>query len=213
MLALWLICGLSAPLSSLASEIRLDDLNGSLSPKWVEKEFKGKTLYQVVKKDDIWCIEAKSQASASALYYEIEYDSEEYPILSWSWKVDHVLAKGDALMKEGDDYAARVYIVFPSLIFWKTKALNYIWANKLPKGMGVPNPYTKNSIMIAVQSGPEKTGQWVKEKRNVFEDYRKFFGEDPPKVGAIAIMSDTDNTGERAVAWYGPIRILTTPGD
>jgi len=110
--------------------------------------------------------------------------------------------------KEGDDYAARIYVVFPSLVFWKTRTINYIWANKLPPGKAVTSPFTKNSIMIAVESGESKTGRWIEEKRNVFEDFRKHFRQDPPRVGAIAIMTDTDNTGEKAVAWYGPIRIL-----
>ena len=121
---------------------------------------------------------------------------------------DHVLSKGNALKKEGDYYAARIYVVFPSLVFWKTKALNYIWANKISRGKAVTNPFTANAIIIAVESGPEKTGQWLEEKRNVLEDFRRHFGEDPPKVGAIAIMTDTDNTGEKATAWYGPISIL-----
>jgi hypothetical protein len=63
-------------------------------------------------------------------------------------------------------------------------------------------------MMIAVESGSDQTGRWVVEKRNVLEDYRRFFGSDPPKAGAVAIMTDTDNTGEEAVAYYGPIRIL-----
>ena len=62
--------------------------------------------------------------------------------------------------------------------------------------------------MIAVETGSTRTGRWVVEKRNVLEDYRRVFGLDPPKAGAIAIMTDTDNTGEEAVAYYGPIRIL-----
>jgi len=127
--------------------------------------------------------------------------------LVWRWKVDHVLSKGNALEKCGDDYAARLYVVFPSFPFWKTKALNYIWANKLARGKAVPNPFTENSLMIAVESGSQRAGQWLEEKRNVFEDYRNCFGQDPPRVGAIAIMTDTDNTGESATAWYGPIRI------
>jgi hypothetical protein len=61
--------------------------------------------------------------------------------------------------------------------------------------------------MIAVQSGPSLVGQWLEEKRNLLEDYRKCFGEEPPTAGAVAIMTDTDNTGEQAVAWYGPIRL------
>ena len=72
------------------------------------------------------------------------------------------------------------------------------------------NPYSSNSIMIAVESGESKTGQWIEERRNVFEDFCMHFGEDPPKVGAISIMTDTDNTGEEAIAWYGSIRILSS---
>jgi hypothetical protein len=126
--------------------------------------------------------------------------------------LNRVLAKRSALHKDGDDYAARVYVVFPSWAFWKTKALNYIWANKLPIGQAVPNPFTANAMTIAVQSGPDLTGQWIEERRNVFEDYRRSFGTDPPKAGAIAIMTDTDNTGEEAAAWYGPIRVVSAPG-
>ena len=62
--------------------------------------------------------------------------------------------------------------------------------------------------MIAVQSDPTHVGQWLEEKRNLIEDYRKCFAEEPSKASAVALMTDTDNTGEEAVAWYGPIRLL-----
>jgi hypothetical protein len=191
------------------SEILIDDYKTGLSGRWKEKSFKGNTRYQVVKDGASFCIKAHSSGTASALYYSINYDTKAYPIIAWSWKVDHVLKNGDARRMDGDDYAARLYVVFPSVLPWKTRAINYIWANKLPVGYAVPNPFTKNSIMLAVQSGSIRTGQWIEEKRNVFEDYRLHFGEDPPKAGAIAIMTDTDNTGEDAIAYYGPIRILT----
>ena len=200
----------SSHLSVCASEIIIDDYKGGLSPKWEEKSFKGKTGYQVIREDDQWYVKATSHSSASALYYKIAYDTKEYPILSWRWKVDHILSKGNALEKEGDDYAARIYVVFPSRIFWRTKALNYIWANKLPRGRAVPNQFTSNAILIAVESGSRRTGKWRQERRNIFEDFRRYFGQDPPLVGAIAIMTDTDNTGEKAVAWYGPIHILSS---
>ncbi len=198
-----------SPFTVFAAEIVLDDYKNGLNPRWVEKSFKGKTQYEVTREDNHLCIKATSSASASALYYKIKYDTKDYPILTWRWKVDHILSKGNARHKEGDDYAARVYVVFPSLAFWRTKALNYIWANKLPRGEAVPNPFTANAIMVAVESGPERTGQWVEEKRNIVEDYRRYFGKEPPKAGAIAIMTDTDNTGENATTWYGPIRILS----
>jgi len=211
----WLPCLFILMYSCLpvcADEILLDDYTNGLNPKWIEKSFKGNTDYQVTRQDDQWCIKAISRSSASALYYKIKYDLKDFPILTWRWKVARVLARGSALHKDGDDYAARVYVVFPSWAFWKTKALNYIWANKLPVGEAVPNPFTANAMMIAVQSGPALTGKWVEETRNVFEDYRRSFGKDPPMAGAIAIMTDTDNTGEEAVAWYGPIRVLSGPG-
>jgi hypothetical protein len=194
---------------ALASDILLDDYQEGIRRNWKEKSFKGSTQYEVVQEDGRRCIKATSNASASALYYEIEFDPREYPFLAWRWKVNNILAKGDELKKEGDDYAARVYVVFPSVLFWRTKAVNYIWANKLPAGQAVPNPFTSNACMIAVQSGPSLVGQWLEEKRNLLEDYRKCFGEDPPKAGAVAIMTDTDNTEEQAVAWYGPIRLIS----
>jgi len=194
--------------SALASDILLDDYQQAISKNWKEKSFKGSTRYEVVQEDGQRCIKATSEASASALYYEIEFDPRDYPFLAWRWKVSNILAKGDELKKEGDDYAARVYVVFPSALFWRTKAINYIWANKLPADQAVPNPFTSNACMIAVQSGPSLVGQWLEEKRNLLEDYRKCFGEEPPKAGAVAIMTDTDNTEEQAMAWYGPIRLL-----
>jgi hypothetical protein len=120
------------------------------------------------------------------------------------------VAGGNEKTRQGDDYAARVYVVFPGRFFWQMRALNYIWANKLPKGEFVPNAFTSNAMMIAVESGPAKTGQWVTEERDILTDYRRVFGEDPPEAGAIAIMTDTDNTGTEATAWYNDIILSTS---
>lgn len=187
--------------------ITLDDYQDGLAKEWQEKEFKGHTHYEASRKDGQPCIAAVSKAAASGLFYEIDFAPETMPILSWQWQIDDVVSKGDATRKSGDDYAARVYVVFPSPFFWRTKALNYIWDNKLPKETFIANAYTKNAMMIVVESGPHNKGKWVSETRDIEKDYLKAFGEPPPKVGAIAIMTDTDDTGETARAWYGPIRI------
>jgi hypothetical protein len=152
-------------------------------------------------------LRAESHGAASGLILEKEIDLKEFPVLSWRWKVGNILEKGDAHKKEGDDYAARVYVIFPHWFFPKTRGINYIWANKLPRGEFVPNPFTSNAVMVAVESGKEKVGEWVAARRDVYADYRAIFGEKPPLAGAIAIMSDTDNTGESAVAWYDDIRL------
>ncbi len=187
--------------------IIIDNYREGLADKWQEKSFSGKTHYRVEQNDNQPAIHATSKGTASGLFYKIDYNPRQYPILSWSWKVDHILTKGDAHTKNGDDYAARIYVVFPSWLFWKSKALNYVWANKLPQESMIANAFTANAMMIAVRSGSTKTGQWLNEHRNIYEDFKQAFGEEPPMAGAIAIMTDTDNTGEEASAWYGPISI------
>ena len=172
---------------------------------WAAKSFQGETHYEIVEIDNRKVLQADSKASASGLFYEVEFDPKDYPVLSWRWKIDGIVEHGDSRTRDGDDYAARVYVIFPHWFFPKTRSLNYIWANRLPKGEFQPNAFTGNAVMCAVQSGPEKAGQWVREERNLLEDYRRAFGEEPRTVGAIAIMTDTDNTGGSARAWYADI--------
>ena len=190
-----------------SNEIIIDDFSNGISPHWKEKKLKGKTEYTIVSGKDVKCLKAESNSSASALYYKIDYDLKKYPILEWKWKIDHVLAKGNAATKEGCDFPARIYVIFHSGFLWQSRSLGYFWASSVQKGEVVRHPYSKNTMMIAVESGNEKAGTWITEKRNVLEDYKKIFGKDPPEAGAIAIITDSDNTGEHAIAWYGAIKI------
>ena len=172
---------------------------------WSSKIFQGETSYRIVEDGGHQVLEANSRAAASGLVFETEYDPRELPILTWRWKVADIIAGGDSRTKAGDDYAARIYVVFPHWFFPKTRTLNYIWANRLPRESVQANAFTGNAMMIAVESGTEKIGEWLTERRDIVADFRRAFGEDPPRVGAIAIMTDTDNTGTAAMAWYGDI--------
>ena len=69
----------------------------------------------------------------------------------------------------------------------------------------MPNPYTDRAMMIVVRSGEKMLNTWVQEERNLYEDYRKAFGGEPPRISGVAIMTDTDNTKESAVTFYGDI--------
>ncbi len=193
------------PVSARDSFRVIDDFENGLKDGWKRKDFKGKTDYTVVQTGEGHVLKAESSDSATGLIYEIEFDSKEYPIITWRWKVKNINSKGDALKQEGDDYPARIYVIFPHWFKPMTRSINYIWANKLPKGEFVPNPFYSKAIMIAVQSGEENTGKWITERRNVYEDFRMIFGKEPPEAGGIAIMTDTDNTGESAVAYYDDI--------
>jgi len=200
----------------------------TLSPGWKPLTFKKiekHTTYTLVKNDNTVVIKAVAEASASGLTREVKINPKEYPIIQWRWKITNILKKGDVHRKDGDDYPARIYITFEYDasklgFFEKTKyhmvkllygeypplaAINYIWESKAPVGTMVPNPYTDRVMMFVVESGPAKLDQWVTEERNVYEDYKKAFGEEPPMISGVAIMTDTDNTGESATAYYGDI--------
>lgn len=187
--------------------ITIDDFENGLKPQWECEKFKGETQYSIVKTDNGHVLKAESNASASALIFKYEYDPQNYPILSWRWKVENIINEGDEMKKDADDYTARVCVILPHWFPSLTKKITYLWGNKLPKGKHTPSPYYSRSIMVAVESGNENIGKWVTERRNVYEDFKMYFGEEPPQVGGIAIMTDTDNTGESAIAYYDDIKI------
>ncbi|WP_158247255.1 DUF3047 domain-containing protein [Geothermobacter hydrogeniphilus] len=187
----------------------LEDFNkGSLS-RWREKEFHGTTRYRLVPDPATggYCLKAQCDGSASGLVLNYSYRLQDYPILSWRWKIAATLPGGDGSRRATDDYAARIYVIFPGRFFFKTRTLNYIWGNRLPRETLAPSPVTSKSMMLAVESGNRHAGEWRLERRNVLKDFRRAFGEEPPPVGAIAIMTDGDDTGGRAVAWYDDLRI------
>ena len=194
------------------------------------KKIERHTAYALVQDGNEVVIKAVAESSASGLVRAIKINPKKYPIAQWRWKVTNILKKGDVQRKEGDDYPSRIYITFeydPSRLgfFDKVKyeairllygeyppigAINYIWESKAPRGTMVPNPYTERVIMIVVESGEEKLSQWVSEERNLYEDYKKAFGKEPPMISGVAIMTDTDNTGEIATAYYGDILFRKT---
>lgn len=185
----------------------IDDFNAGLNPNWRHEEFKGLARYSIIELDGDKVLQGESSASASALVLKKKYRLQDYPILSWRWKVADILSDGDARSKSGDDYAARIYVVFPHWFTPKTRSINYIWANKLSQGAELPNSYAANSILIAAQSGRGNTGRWMRERHNVLEDYRRIFGEEPAAVGAIAIMTDSDDTRGHSLAWFDDLRL------
>jgi len=156
----------------------------------------------------------------------VRIDTREWPIVAWRWKVENLIEKADGRAKSGDDYPARIYVAFefdPARVrlFERAKfeilrlfygeyppiaAINYVWSGREARDDVFANPYTDRVKMIVVETGPNDLHRWVDERRDVVADYRRAFGEDPPVISGVAIMTDTDNTGGSAVAYYGDIR-------
>ena len=194
---------------ALAAELAVGRFSAGDLSGWQDESFRGKakTSYSLVTENGKTVLKAHSRSAASGLLKKVELDPKEYPVIRWSWKVEHTLKRENVANKSGDDFAARVYVVFPRALFWRTRAINYVWASKLPRNSSVQSPYTGNAVILAVESGDERAGSWISEERNIYEDYKRLFGEEPTRTGAVAIMTDTDDTKDEVTAWYGDISL------
>ncbi|MFC1675412.1 DUF3047 domain-containing protein, partial [Candidatus Omnitrophota bacterium] len=179
---------------------------------WEEKIFKGRVIYSVRAQGPGGYLNAFSQKAASAIMYWMKFKPVEKPMVRWKWKVTQfpkarLGAKGDGSWVEVDDYAARFYVIFPKFPFYRLDSLEYVWAKDLPEGKIITNPDFKNLKIIVVESGKKHLGRWVDEERNVLDDFKKAFGRMPGRAGAIAIMTDADNTQSSAEAQYDEIEV------
>ena len=146
-----------------------NDLEG-----WETESFAGETDYAITEEDGRTSLQANSEQTASALYKEVEINIKQTPYLNWSWQINKGLPELNEQTKQGDDYAARIYVVVKTGIFpWNTYALNYVWSSKPEKERVWPNAFTGNAIMISKRSNHDPVNAWVSEKVNVYEDMKQ----------------------------------------
>ncbi len=196
-------------------------------------ENESSTTYDLVRTDSMVVVRARSSNGASGLITHQRVDLSRYPILEWRWKVDRLPEGADVTKDTTADAAARLYVTFDydglglidrlKLMLLRrvgyskapSRALNYLWASRRGQDESVESPYTDQIMVMPVRSGPDRVGQWIRERRNVLADYRQVFGESPPAVNGVAIMTDTDNTADTARAFYGDIvfRAPSSRGD
>lgn len=179
--------------------------------EWKEKILSGRVLYKIEARDHESFVLATSRGTASALYYKIRLDMEKNPVISWKWNAKKFPAK-DGLENlsdaKQDDFAARVYVIFPAIFFTGSRAIEYIWTEKIKEGTVEPSPYSKNLQLMVVESGKRENAEWIYEERDIYKDYEKAFGEKPRgDIGAIAFMTDADSTASLAEAFYDDIKI------
>lgn len=173
---------------------------------WEEKSFSGNTHYEVVQLDGNPALMASSNKTASGLFYKAGIDLTQTPYLNWSWRVTNVLHDINETQKDGDDYPARIYVVISGgLMFWRTRALNYVWSSNQAIGAVWPNAFTGNATLVAVRNDTSPMNTWITEKRNLREDIKRYLNIDVDHIDAVAIMTDTDNSGQSATAYYRDI--------
>lgn len=173
---------------------------------WREQSlFRKPTIYHVVREQGKPVLHAASESANSGLIREVSLAPSDYPLrLRWQWKVAQSLnAVAAEKTRSGDDYVARVCIVFEeSFIPLRTRSIQYVWSTREPIGAIYPSPYSKQVGMVVLQSGNAAAGEWLSQERDIIADYRRYFGRNPTKVSAIGIVVDTDNTKTQGEAWF-----------
>lgn len=169
--------------------------------------------------------------SASTLAVALRVDAAATPLLRWRWRVSHAVAGSDLRRKAGDDYAARVYVLFdlpPERLSFGERmkisaarllhgaelpaaALCYVWGTAQSAGETGWNAYTDRLRMIVVDSGNAYAGQWRDVVRDVADDFRAAFGDPVPAISGVAVAADTDNTGETVEARFGDLWFEARP--
>lgn len=197
---------------------------------WTTMEFprvKKHSIYTMERQGDESYLKTESSASSSAIVFTKSFNVFDYPRVKWRWKIGNVYAKGNSQEKAGDDYPIRVFIMFKydhdkASFLGRIKhrlgksifgveppysSLNYIWASRKHSTDIITNPYSADTKMIVLQSGGENAGKWMEEDVNIIRDYRRAFGEAPPATAQIAIMNDSDDTGEKSVSFIDYIEV------
>lgn len=190
-------------------------------------ESKKLTVYELVDDGGQVVLHAVSDASASALGVPTRLDIARTPMITWRWKVAGLIPGADHGVASKEDAPARLMLTFDgdkgklpltdratvgivSKLYGRDlpyATLMYVWSSNVPVGTVIANPHTKRIQMIVASSGKGGVGAWQTLTRNLRDDYRKAFDEDPGPLTSIAAFTDTDNTRSRAEAWYGDIAL------
>ncbi|PYM47958.1 MAG: hypothetical protein DME16_12020 [Candidatus Rokuibacteriota bacterium] len=175
--------------------------------------FGGRPAYDfsVVNDEGRRALHLKSRDEHSTIAKEIRVSLRATPVLEWSWKVVQHPAGADIRKRETSDLTGHVFVVWPRFPGpLRTRLIGYAWDASLPAGSMERSRKAGNVMFVIVRSGTQELGRWVTERRNVYEDYRRAFGEDPEDPRAVAISIDTNDTHSTAEALVG--RIAFTSG-
>lgn len=174
---------------------------------WSVKSFEGDTAYAIQQQDEQMFLAAESEQSASAFYREIQVDLSQTPVLNWSWRKLGTLNPGDESLKQGDDFVARIYVIRKGgLLFWKTRAINYVWSYQHQRGEEWDNPFAgAHAKMVSQRDSSDPADEWLDEKRNIVDDFKRLHGIEIDQIDGVAIMTDSDNSKLSARAGYGDI--------
>jgi len=148
----------------------------------------------------------KSRNEHSSIAKEIRVNLRATPVLEWTWKVVKLPEGADIRNKATSDLTGHIFVIwprFPAMV--RSRLIGYAWEATAPAPAVVKSRKTGTVTFFVVRSGPRDLDQWLTERRNVYEDYRTVFGEDPEDPRAIALSIDTNDTHSSAEALIGRV--------
>jgi Protein of unknown function (DUF3047) len=181
-------------------------------PGWTVREFSGHGAVELIRADGRLAARLRTERSSVAIHRDVVVELREFPYLSWTWKVTKVPTGGDVRDVARDDQAAQVYVIFPRWPSPRTASdvLGYVWDSRAPIGTRLKHPRAANVRIVVVESGTGRVNQWRSYERNVAEDYVALFGRQPPRVGKVAVMVDSNDTRGDAEALFGDLIFART---
>ncbi len=164
--------------------------------------------FTIVENDGHHVLDLRSHDDGSTINKDIKrkVNLKETPVLEWSWKAVVLPKGGDSRKKETDDQAAQLYVAwprFPEAV--RSRIIGYVWDTTAPVGTIVKSEKTSTVTYIVLRSGTADLGKWVTERRNVAEDFKRIYGEEPDNPGAISVAIDSNDTHSSAESFMGPI--------
>ena len=191
---------------SFANEIKVFDFTiTELAELEVRKvrDAKNKTIYSIGNNDKGNFLKSIADNSASGLGKEIKIDLNKTPFINITWKVEKDLSGIKENTKKGHDYAARVFVIKKTgATPLSNRAINYVFSSNNNVGSNFPSPYTKKSIDNVLASTKDNLNEWVTVKANVKEDFKRFHNLEVNELDGLAIMSDTDNSKMKSIAYF-----------
>ena len=191
---------------SYSNEIKVFDFTEKELSELQVRKVRGadnKTIYTLGSNDNGNYYKAIADNAASGLGKEIKIDLNKTPIINITWKIEKDLPGIKENTKKGHDFAARVFAVKKTgATPLSNRAINYVFSSNSEIGFNSPSPYTKKSIDNVLATTRDNLNKWITVKANVKEDFKRFHDLDVNELDGLAIMSDTDNSKMKAVAYY-----------
>jgi hypothetical protein len=181
-------------------------------PGWTVREFAGSGAVELVRADGRLAARLRTERASVAIHRDVVVELRDFPYLSWTWKVTKLPTGGDVREAARDDEAAQVYVIFPRWPSPRTTSdvLGYVWDSRAPVGTRLKHPRAANVRIVVVESGAAQLNQWRSYERNVAADYAALFGRQPPRVGKVAVMVDSNDTRGDAEALFGDLIFART---